>query len=163
MIADEPIEVRSVDADEQMREVDERAEQLARDERNRNTWQLEDLPIRQERAPDPTRAMKGLVDRLRARPKRSSASAMLDLVCHEAAIAEEVARPVKGFTEQTTGYHFGADPARIVKTLRALADDIEGQGTTATEMTFTSKIKADEFLHHTLSIDFVTRTDEDRR
>jgi hypothetical protein len=91
---------------------------------------------------------------------RRTAVAMLGLAgASGAAIAaEDIAKPLMSIGDKESGYHFGASHERIVKALRRLADDIEGGGSHAQSLLLTSKLSNEDFLTHTLSIEFAMDT-----
>ena len=53
------------------------------------------------------------------------------------------------------GFRFGIDQNRTVAALRRLADDIEARGTLLQSMILSSKVGLEDFLVHTLTIEFV--------
>lgn len=53
------------------------------------------------------------------------------------------------------GFRFGVDQNRTAAALRRLADDIEARGTLLQSMILSSKVGLEDFLAHTLTIEFV--------
>jgi hypothetical protein len=79
-----------------------------------------------------------------------------------AAIAgEDFSQPIKQLNGQE-GFHFGVagsrigqgNKGRIIGALRRLADDMEAGGTHVIGMRLATEAKPEDFLKHTLSIDF---------
>lgn len=85
---------------------------------------------------------------------------MLGLGATGAIPAEDLAKELSTIGKSSSGYHFGTNKARIATALRNLADDIESGGSHAQELTFVSKFGLEDFLIHTLSIQFAMRVDD---
>lgn len=81
---------------------------------------------------------------------------------------EQFSQPIRSADKE---YYFGVDAGnskddlavknlgRITSALRALADDIDAKGTFVQGMRLASEVKLEEFLLHTLQIDFVLAVD----
>lgn len=78
---------------------------------------------------------------------------MLGIGAAGAATVEAIATPVRGIAKDS-GYHFGAGNERVVAALRNLAADIESGGSHTMGLTVLSKVSPEDFLTHTLSIEF---------
>lgn len=92
---------------------------------------------------------------------RRNALTMLGLGATGAIPAEDLAKQLSSIGKSSSGYHFGANAARISTALRNLADDIEKGGSHAQQLTFESKFGVEDFLIHTLSIQFAMQVDDD--
>lgn len=64
---------------------------------------------------------------------------------------------VAGIWNSESAERTAANLAKMTAALRRLADDIDAGGTLVQGMKLTSEVKPDDFLFHTLSIDFVLR------
>lgn len=84
---------------------------------------------------------------------------MLGLASASGVVAEEISTPIKGANGKPSGHSFGASNARVAKALRNLAADIEAGGSDVLDLTVVAKITPDDFLTHTLTVNFITKAD----
>lgn len=99
---------------------------------------------------------------------RRTVLAILGLAPVSAIAGEDFARPILGLDGKPSGYHFGAADQfnveglpvnRVAGALRKLADEIEARGILVQGMTMVSKVSAEDFLTHTISLEIVGKVD----